>query len=442
MSSQLTSEFLEKLSTSNIKPFQLNLYSNSILGLCKDYYVINSHQYLFNNEVDYKLPITDQKSSGRCWLFATLNLIRTVAHQNFTDKNSDVNMEIGDLEFSQSYLYFFDKLERYHRNLRYFLEINKMDEKTKIPYLVKLYNDPLGDGGQFDMAMALVKKYGIVPKKVMPDSFHAKATANMNKFLTEQLKNDFMILTKTDMSNIDSTIENMVSYIYECLVGFLGKPPVTFDYVFKTKSEIKILENLTPLKMLELTGFNCDDYISVVNDPRQNHPYEKYFQVEFLGNVFDKHVGWINLPINRMKYLVQNSISNKDVVWFGCDVGAHSDKDTGIHHPNINNIKLIMENNFVMTKEERLLTYTSLPSHAMVIVGFHKEKNKVIRYKIENSWGKSSGDNGFMLMTDEWFDEYVFQIVVNKKYLSEGELNCLKEEPLHIDMWDPLGTLA
>lgn len=415
--------------------FQLSLQNNALSSLTKDISVINENQYLFNHEITNKLPITDQKSSGRCWLFATLNLIRTVAYQNWKNET-----EINDLEFSQSYLYFWDKLERYYRNLRYFVQINKLSNNEH--YLNQLYKDPLGDGGQWDMAKEIVKKYGIVPKQAMPDTFHSKSSAGMNKFLTDKLKRDFSKLKKSDEANIDSLIEIMIGETYYYLVGFLGTPPVIFDYTFKSKDKVISWNDLTPLQLLEKTKFIPDDWVSIVNDPRQKNPYNKYYQVEYLGNVMDQHVGWLNLPIERLNELTKNSINDNQPVWFGCDVGASLDRETGIHDPNLFDLKTFMQYENTMNKEERLSTYLSLPSHAMVIMGYHEKDGNIKRWKIENSWGKTSGTDGFQLMTNEWFNEYVFQIIVHKSKLLDSEKELLTTEPSIVPPWDPLGTLA
>jgi bleomycin hydrolase len=430
--------------TGGALPFQLSLVNNSLGSLAKDNSIINKNPYIFNHEIKSKLPITEQKASGRCWLFATLNLIRSLAYQNW---ESELKIKIDNLEFSQSYIFFFDKFERYRRNLYYFIKINKMANNSQ--YLVKIYYDPLSDGGQWDMAKEIIKKYGIVPKDAMPDSFHAKSTGGMNKLLTENLKQDFMTLSKSDESTHEKLIESMMKRVRELLVGFLGEPPTEFNFTFKDKHSDKVISwtKLTPLKLLEKTQFKPDEWVSIVNDPRKEHPFNKYYQVEFLGNVMNQHVGWINLEINRLKQLAKESLDSNEPVWFGCDVGAHHDGATGIHHPNIIDLKTFMNYENNLTKEEKLKTYTALPNHAMVVVGYHTEEGsdkneKIVRWKIENSWGKKAPTNGFLLMTDEWFDQYVFQIVVHKSKLTEAEKGLLTTPPLIIHPWDSLGTLA
>ena len=413
-------------------PFQLSLINNPISVLTKDNTIINQNPFLFNHEINTKLPITDQKSSGRCWIFASLNLVRIVTNQNWNE------YEINDLEFSQNYIYFWDKLERYNRNLRYFVKIKQINNNDH--YLNYLFKDPLGDGGQWDMAKEIIKKYGIVPKQIMPDTYHSKSSSGMNKFLTEKLKRDIIKLNQS--IDYESSIEIMITETFHYLVGFLGTPPLNFDYIFKSKDKIISWNNLVPLQLLELTKFNPDDWVSIVNDPRRKNPYYRYYQVEYLGNVMDQHVGWLNLPIERLIQLTKSSIDDNQPVWFGCDVGATFDRETGIHDPNIFDLKTFMSYENNMSKEERLSTFLSLPSHAMVIVGYHEDNGNIKRWKIENSWGKTSGTDGFQLMTNDWFNEYVFQIIIHKSKLFDSEKELLFKDPLIVPPWDPLGTLA
>ncbi len=435
MNSQLDSKFIKNLLQTSLESYQKVLVNQSI-NITKDNQVINNNPFLFNNDLELKLPITDQKSSGRCWIFAALNMIRATSLKTLGD--------INDLEFSQTYLYFWDKFERYHRNLRYYLDIMTIDDEFKRnQYLLKLNDEPLGDGGQWSMVADLIKKYGIVPKKVMPDSFHSKASASMNNFLTIQLKQDFVTLSKGSLETYEMLINGMMTRIYNYLVGFLGKPPTGFDWTYKTKNGVDTM-SLTPLSLLEKTQFKVDDWISIVNDPRTENPYFQKYQIKYLGNVSAQHITWLNLPIERLVTMTQESIENNCPVFFGCDVSAEYDRETGIHDVGLYDTKTFMNHSITMTKEEKLRYFASVPSHAMVIVGFHKDNNNEIqRWKIENSWGSSSGTSGFQLMTQKWFDRYVFQIVVHKYRLTVQELEIYNSDKIKVvEPWDPLGTLA
>lgn len=414
---------------------------NSIASLGLDNSKINENPLIFSNQIDYSLPITNQRSSGRCWLFATCNLIRMITFKNWTEEFG----KIEDFEFSQTYLYFWDKLERYHRNLRYYLDIKNSEYSTdkRNRYTFQLYQDPMGDGGQWDMAKEIVQKYGMVPKSVFPDTYHSKSSREMNGILTKQLKSDFKRLDSIDTSLIEPTITIMMKRVFDMLVSFLGRPPTQFDWTFKSKDgKINKMKNMTPLSFLEKTGFKPNDYVSVINDPRKENPYNNYYTVKYLGNVYDRHVGWINMNMKRVKELAKTSIDKDMPIWFGCDVSAERDKSSGVEDIGIINYEMVGLNTSNMDKEGRLVSFSSLPNHAMLITGYHMDDNEIKRWKVENSWGKSSGTEGYLIMTDRWMDEYVFQILVNKNILTDDELSIIESKAKTIEPWDPLGTLA
>jgi len=434
----LTSLSMSSWINTPITPIQNAVSMNSVVSLGLNSSVVDKNPYIFSNQLDYGLPITNQKASGRCWLFATCNLIRMTTHANLVKDYGKVD----DFEISQTYLYFWDKLERYHRNLRYYLDIkSKSDNQDR--YLYQLYQDPMGDGGQWDMAKEIVKKYGVVPRQVYPDSHHSKSTREMNKLLTKQLTSDFTTLSKTGSDIIEEVIKIMMNRVFKMLVSFLGKPPQKFDWTFKNKeSKIFTMKDMTPLGFLEKTQFNVDDWVSIINDPRKENPFNKFYQVKYLGNVKDRHVGWLNFDMRRMNELTKKSIDNKQPIWFGCDVGTEWDRSSGVQDIGIVDNKGIIGLDLDDDKETRLKTFSSLPNHAMLITGYHEDDNTIQRWKVENSWGKTSGTDGFLLMTKEWMDQYVFQILINKELLTKDEKDMLNTDPSIIESWDPLGTLA
>ena len=202
------------------------------------------------------------------------------------------------------------------------------------------------------------------------------------------------------------------------------------------------MKNMTPLGFLEKTGFQPDEYVSIINDPRADNQYGKYYTVKYLGNVHDRHVGWINLEMKRVKELAKASIDSNMPVWFGCDVSSDRDKSSGVEDVGIIDYSIVGMDTSNMSKEDRLKSFSSLPNHAMLITGYHMDDNEVKRWKVENSWGKSSGTEGYLIMTDKWMDEYVFQILVNKNILTPSEREIINSEARTIQPWDPLGTLA
>jgi bleomycin hydrolase len=421
-----------------IDSLQTALFNNSMNKLYLNQNKINNNPFIFNHEVKPIYKITNQNHSGRCWIFAALNFVRILAAKQL---NIKVKEKDFDLEFSQSYLFFWDKLEKYHRTLHYYLEIKKMDETKRVPYINHLYARALEDGGQWDMVKDLIKKYGIVPKQAMPDSHHAKDTHELNNFLCEMLKNDFILLDNAKPEEQQVLIKNMTHIIYKFLVGFLGKPPKEFEFIFNNKNKIETFNKLTPLKLLELIQFKPDEWVSVINDPRPENPYDNYYQVEFLGNVKNQHVGWLNVEMKRIEELTKISIDKNTPVWFGSDVSSERDKETGIMDVGLVDYRKAYKLLPNISKKDRLVTYMSLPNHAMVITGYHSNSN-IERWKIENSWGETIGHKGVFLMTNNWFHQYVFQIVVHESLLNQKEKEALKSTPKIIRPWDPLGTLA
>ena len=426
------------ISTMITTPTQISIWNNPICKLTKNSDIITNNPFIFNHSVTGEFKITDQKLSGRCWLFATLNMVRFLACDLWKTE-----MDTKELEFSQSYLFFWDKYERYHRYLNYFLDINsKPDSDLKQHLFTFICNKPLSDGGQWDMVKEVIKKYGIVPKTIYPDSYHAGNSEKMNEILTEMLKQDWIILSNKTQELVDKLIPEMMNKVFNTLVSFLGKPPTTFDWEFIYEKNTKVWKYMTPLKLLEKTGFVPDDWVSIVNDPRKENGYNKYYQIEYIGNVKNQHVGWLNVEMKRLKEMAVESINSNNSVWVGCDVGAHRDTESGIHAPNVNKYHELLELQNTMNKEDRIRYYSSVPSHAMVITAYHLDNNIVKRWKVENSWGDKKGFNGYLLFTDEWFDEYVFQIVVHKKHLNPQEKNALTQEAIKVKPWDAISVLA
>lgn len=398
------------------------------------------NRHTFNIELKEK-EIRNQKQSGRCWMFAALNLMEYKLCRKYNLKG---------FELSKNYTLFFDKLER----CNYFLDsiIRTLDEDLDGRLVSHILTDPMGDGGQWDMIKNIIKKYGLVPSYAMKESVNSSATANLNNYLTKilrmyakNLRNSYK--KEKDLEKLKKMQEEYMKKIYDVLSISLGTPPEKFDFEVRNEDEEFISDkNLTPQEFLKKhIEVNLDDYISLINAPTKDKPYFKSYTVDFLGNVMElDKVRYVNVPVEVMKDGILKQLKDGEPVWFGCDVaqffyrkGANLDLSTF-------KIFDLLNVEYDLSKEERLDYKESLMTHAMVFVGcdYDEENKKINRYKVENSWGKDAGDRGYLVMSDEWFDEYMYQALINKKYLDEKVIKAYSEEPIHLKPWDPMGSLA
>lgn len=445
-SNQLTS-FKEDFSKDpSNKLVQNVLTKNKISDLTQDRDNLQKFKPIYNLSVEPRLSVTNQKSSGRCWLFAAMNVMRRVVVKKFN---------LDDFELSQNYLFFWDKLERMNYNLDCIIQTRHMDVNSRM--VQHLLSDPSCDGGQWDMIVNLVEKYGLVPKDVFQETQHSSNSAGLNDVITKKFREWAHILR--NFSANENEIEHELTKLkdgfvmetYNILCKFLGSPPDTFNWEFKNKDkEYKKFENLTPQNFYTQfvkPDFNISDYICVVNDPRQEHPYSNTYTVKYLGNVIEgREVKYLNLKIERIKELVLDSLRNNQAVWFGCDVGQYLNKDTcSMDHSITDRLKLFGYDSYGLDKEQRLNYKDSLMTHAMVITGANTCERQVSAnyYEIENSWDKHGPMDGYYTLDDKWFDEFVYEVAINKHSLNHQEFDLLNEEvKCVLDPWDPMGALA
>lgn len=384
--------------------------------------------------------ITNQKSSGRCWMFAALNTMRFQVMKK-------LNLE--SFELSQNYTLFYDKLEK----ANYFLEsiLETLDEPTNSRLIAYLLSAPLNDGGQWDMLCSIIEKYGIVPKSAMPETVSSSATGEMASVMTEKLREYACVLRRMhtegkEDSELRAAKDDMMNTIYNMLCICLGVPPKTVDLEIRDKDKNFIRDmGLTPKEFYDkYVGMNLRDYVSLINAPTKDKPYYRSYGVKFLGNVKEGNpVHYVNLPIEELKKAAIAQLKDGEPVWFGCDVGKCYDRNSGLLDLNNYHLEDLFNTDFSMTKAERLDYGQSLMTHAMVFQGVNlDDEGRPVRWCVENSWGKESGKDGYFVMTDEWFDEYNYQVVVNKKYLSEEIKKAYEGEPIMLEPWDPMGSLA
>ncbi|WAH39092.1 C1 family peptidase [Alicyclobacillus dauci] len=395
-------------------------------------------QFAFSEEIATG-PVTNQKQSGRCWLFAGLNTIRSdIAKRN--------NME--PFELSQSYQMFWDKFEK----ANYFLEriFDTIEEDTDSRIVQWLLQSPLQDGGQWDMFVNLVEKHGVVPQSVMPETFHSSKSYLMNRLLTKKLRKYASDSRRAFRSG--TTIEDLreqkltwMGEFYRLLCTFLGEPPSSFDFEYRDKDgEFHRHTDLSPLDFFQkFFGDDLRSYVSIINAPTADKPFGKTYTVKYLGNVEGgRNVFYLNVDIETVKQVALAQIKAGEPVWFGCDVGQMSDSEAGIMDTDLFDYEGALNTTFAMTKAERLDYGESLMTHAMVFTGANVVGERVNRWKVENSWGKDRGKDGFFVMSDAWFNDYMYQVVVHRKYLPAELDAALNQDPVLLNPWDPMGSLA
>lgn len=414
--------------------------NNSIANLSIVRSKCQSFNPVYNVNVTPHLKVTNQKSSGRCWLFAALNVLRREICNKY---------KLDNFEFSQSYLFFWDKLERMNYNLECILRTK--EENTDSQLVQHLLNDPTCDGGQWDMIVNLVNKYGLVPKSAYQETHHSSNSRELNAILKKKFREYAYNLRITSDSNLK---EKYLEETYDILCKFLGVPPDNFEWEFidKSKSYHKI-QNLSPNSFYkEYVNFNLDDYVCLIHDPREEHPFNKIYTVKYLGNVFDgKKVKYLNLSIDRIKELTLQTLKKNEAVWFGCDVGKSLNRDNCAMDLQQTDQLGLLGINFNLDKEQRLKYRDSLMTHAMVFTGANvienhnclDDKTKINGWEVENSWSARGPNDGYYYMSDEWFDEYVYEIAINKNLLNQAEIEMLNGDfNKELPPWDPMGALA
>ncbi|MCR1914368.1 C1 family peptidase [Lactobacillus johnsonii] len=376
--------------------------------------------------------VTDQKQSGRCWLFAALNVLRHKFAKQYHTKN---------FTFSQSYLFFWDRIERANIFFNHILETadKPVDDRTVHFYL----QAPDTDGGQWHMAISLIRKYGLVPTYAQDESFTANNTAAFNQALNMKLREDGLVLRKLAQAGKNDEIEQKrqeyLSEIYRMAVIAFGQPVQKFDLEFKDDDgNYKLDQNITPLDFFHnYFEDDLDDYVVLFNSP--DHEYDKLYAFPFEDNVEGgSPVRFLNTKIENLKEAAIKQLKDGETIWFGCDVGKQSDRQKGILAADLYETDTIFGIETKLNKKERLQTGASGSTHAMTFVGVDVVDGKPRQWKVENSWGTKVGDKGYFVMDDKWFDEYLFKVVVKKQYLPEKLVKIAESEATPVPCWDSM----
>jgi len=398
--------------------------------------IINSTGHSLSTLLD-DWKVTNQERSGRCWLFAGLNLLRVGAMKK---------MGLKDFEFSQNYAMFWDKVER----ANYFLEAvietasRDLDDRT-VAYLLDSVAD---DGGQWNMFVAIVRKHGLVPQAVMPETNSSSSTGRMNSVLRNLLRQGAKSVREAAARGVDAARAekaDVLRVIYRVLCIHLGTPPDHFDWQWTDSGrEFHRDGVLTPqefaAKYVELP---IDDYVCLVHDPRSSSPAGRTFTVEYLGNVLGAPpVSYLNVAMPVMKDITSRTLQGGEPVWFGCDVGKMMSNDYAVWDAGLYDLSSVYDTAFTLGKADRLLFHETQMTHAMLFTGVDVLDGVTRRWRVENSWGPAKGKDGFYTMNDSWFDEYVFEIAARRGALPAELQQALAAEPIVLPAWDPMGALA
>ncbi len=410
------------------------LIKNDLANVALNWENFSQINHNFSNLIKKELAATNQMASGRCWGFAGLNLMRLQVVDS---------LELNTFEFSQNYFMFWDKLEK----ANYFLEniIKSRDESYESRLITHLLKAPVQDGGQWDMFVNLINKYGAVPKDVMPETNHSSKSGAMNYILTHKLREFASILRKKPAKNSSALKKDMMETIYNLLAIFLGQPPDFINWSTRNKDNRHIvISDMTPIDFCKkYADINIKDKVCLIHAPMSNKKFNTMYTVEYLGNVVEGQIiKYLNVDIKELKKSAMESIKNNEAVWFGCDVGKRFSRDMGVLDMGIYDYENVFQTSFKMNKQTRLEYGDSEMTHAMLLTGVDIKKRNSTKWKIENSWGTKSGNQGYMMMTDEWFDEYTYEVVIDKKYLNKRLLKYLDMEPVALAPWDPMGALA
>jgi bleomycin hydrolase len=416
------------------KAMQNALSSTDITQLAWNRENVGTTDQFFTYKVEVS-GITDQKKSGRCWMFSSLNLFRPLAMKQFS---------IAEFEFSENYLYFWDLIEKsnlFLNNMVNSAQLSIDDQKVKW-YL----RSPVDDGGQWINFVNLAKKYGMVPKEAMEETNSSENTSLLIKFINTKLREDAlevrgMVAAKADQKKIAARKVDMLSEVYRMLALNLGEPPTEFQWRYKNKDKkISEAKTYTPVSfMAEIFGdIKLDDYVMVMNDP--SRPFWKHYEVENYRNT-QEGVNWhyVNLPNDVIKEFCIASIKNYEALYASCDVGKQLRREVGILDVDNFDFESVYGVKFGMNKAQRIQTGESGSTHGMALIAVDLDnQQKPVKWQFENSWGPTAGEKGYLTFTDAWFNEYMFRFVVNKKYLNEKVLEIYGQKPEMLPPWDPM----
>lgn len=433
----LTSKMVEKLkkefhSRKDAEIIARAIQKNGIKAASEDPTASERLHRAFSYEIKTGKP-TNQRHSGRCWSFAALNTLR----HKFAAK-----YKFKDFELSQNYLFFWDRIERANM---FFQKIIATADKPLHDRTVDFYlSFALNDGGQWANAASIIEKYGVVPEYVMPDTHNTKDTSDVAEVFDSLMRKDAielraMVQTNANATELQEAQERMMGDVYKIAAYSFGEPPAKFDLEYRDddKKFHQVL-GLTPLKFYhEYFDTNLSDYVVVTNAP--DHEMDRSYLMPAQDSVVDGlPIKFVNVPFAELQEGAIKQLQAGETVWVGNDVLQQMDRKRGLMDAKLYHREELLDVDFVMDKKHRLETKQAVVSHAMTLTGFDMVNDQPTRWKIENSWGKDNGDNGYFVMTQDWFEEYTYEAVINKKYLSDRVKKVAASEPVTLPAWDSL----
>lgn len=431
LTTDLLKKYSENVKSDKLMKMRINaLTSNNLFDLIENRDILSKYDFHFTKKLEM-MKITNQNQSGRCWIYAALNVMRPEMAKN---------LNVKEFELSEAYLFFWDKLEKSNSYLERILA--SRDKELTDRKVYDLIRYPNGDGGWWNYAVGLIYKYGVVPKTAYEENTNTENTRTLNKILQKLLKKDAAILRKMAKEGktedeLRVKKEEMVGTIYKVLVMFLNEPPVEFEYRYEDKDKnLTDTKTYTPKSFLEtFYKGNLNDYVTFIHDPRRI--YNKLFRIDGARNIEGiEDFTVINMDINDMKKLVEKSIMADEAVWFAADVGEESDRKKGILARDIYEPCEMIGLCIHMPKSVALDFDEISPNHAMAFTGVDIKDKKPVKWLVENSWGDKNGKNGYFVMYDDWFDAYVLNVVINKKYIDKDILKVLETEPTVLEEWE------
>lgn len=427
------------------KLVQRGVMKNGILDSSQNEDVIGKNNFVFSDDVDSE-AVANQNQSGRCWMYACLNTLRFHIEK-------ELKLPHGSFQLSQNYTFFYDKMEKanfFHQQI-----IDTANEPLSDRRMVWLLQTPQQDGGDWDLITAIIEKYGVVPKNQMDETHASINSAELNTVLNRKLRQDAITLRelvhkRASESEIQKERDQMMEDVYRILSIALGTPPDTIDFEYRdTDKKYHADRGLTPKEFYDkYIGINLNDYVGIINVPIDRMPYNKLYGIEMSNEIINGRPNrYINIDMETLKSLVIKQLQAGEPVWFGSDVMQSSNIFKGVMATDLYDLGETFGVDFTMNKAQRYEYLDSMPTHAMVIAGVDLVDGKPVKWKVENSWGakakgKAVGNNGYFVMDDDWMDNFTYEVVINKKFMSKELQDILSTEPIMLPYWSSFNPVA